>query len=177
MWRAATASPNGGALRASCGRNPKPRSMKRRAKSRCRKVRRPQPPPGTKDLGGRPRGSLKRFPFHETPLGFLLRYETPVVYDVLMMVCPARQREEPPPQIVEIVCAASGEAAFRKPKFLRYLELYRREGVCCRRGKRMTPERERYYEALRRTRLDNYIFRHWEEIERLCGAEPEPEEA
>lgn len=106
----------------------------------------------------------------------MLRYETPVVYDILMRVCPASQREEPRAEVVEAVCAASDEAAFRKPKFFRYLDRYRREGVCCRRGKRLTPQRERYYEALRRTRLEGYILRHWDEIERLGRGRREREE-
>ena len=32
---------------------------------------------------GRPKGILKRFPFDETRLGFMLRYEMPVVYYLL----------------------------------------------------------------------------------------------
>ena len=40
---------------------------------------------------GRPKGTLKRFPFDETRLGFMLRYEMPVVYYLLRRLCSGQQ--------------------------------------------------------------------------------------
>ena len=179
MWRAAAGSRSTAPAAAPCPvrRNPQRnhRRMKekkqRKSSYRCRKGKRPQLPPGVKDPGGRPRGSLKRFPFAQTPLGFMLLYEAPATYEVLMRLCTARQRAEPPVRIIKAVCAASAEPALCKPKFRRYLERYEREGCCCRRGKCLTPERERYYEELRRTRMENYILGHWDEIERRRAEE------
>lgn len=119
--------------------------MTRRTKSRCRKVSLRPPQPGTKNRGGRPRGSFKRFPFNQTPIGFMLYNEAPAVYNILMLLCPHSQRRFPHPQTVALVCTASDDPALRKPKFRRYMKRYEREGCYCRRGKLLTPERERYY--------------------------------
>lgn len=165
MWRAAGVSP--AAARPDVRHNP-PKSMKkkqqRKSSYRCRKVPR-SCPSGVKDLGGRPRGSLKRFPFVETRLGFMLRYEVPAVYDLIVRLSPPSRRQCPYPTLVEAVCAASTDPALRKPKFRRYMDEYIRDGVYCRRGKRLTPERARYYERLRERRLEEYILKHWDEIE------------
>ena len=40
---------------------------------------------------GRPQGTLKRFPFDETRIGFMLRYEMPVVYHLLRRLCATQQ--------------------------------------------------------------------------------------
>ncbi len=44
----------------------------------------PLPQKNRRKQDGRPKGTLKRYRFDETRLGFMLRYEVPVVYDVLM---------------------------------------------------------------------------------------------
>lgn len=167
MWRAAAASPSATAhldMRHNLLKNMKKKKC-RKKRYRCRKVKRAQRFPGVKDLGGRPRGSLKRFPFVETRLGFMLRYEVPVVYDLIVRLSPPSRRTCPYPELVEAVCAASQDPAFRKPKFRRYMDEYAREGVYCRRGKRLTPARASYYERLRQRRMEEYILEHWEEIE------------
>ena len=48
----------------------------------------------------------------------------------------------------------------RKAKFRRYLDEYRRDGVYCRRGKRLTPERKAYYEGICRRKREEYIRRN-----------------
>ena len=47
-----------------------------------------------------------------------------------------------------------------KAKFRRYLDEYRRDGVYCRRGKRLTPERKAYYEGICRRKREEYIRRN-----------------
>ena len=57
---------------------------------------------------GRPQGTLKRFPFDETRIGFMLRYEMPVVYHLLRRLCATQQPFEPDWQVIRSV-AENGE--------------------------------------------------------------------
>jgi hypothetical protein len=136
--------------------------------------RRPKPLPcllpSPKDRGGRPKGTLKRFPFSETRLGFMLRHETPTVFDLIVELSPIGRKRSPHPTLISAVCSASKDPAFDKPKFRAYLEEYVRNGVYCKRGKKLTPERERYYERIRRNKLQKYIRLHRAEIEELREA-------
>lgn len=124
---------------------------------------------------GRPRGTLKRFPFDETRLGFMLRYEMPVVYHLLRRLCAGQQPFEPDWRVVESVARASKDPSYRKPKFRRYLEEYGREGLYCRRGKRLTPGRKAYYEGIRRRKLDAFIRANRVRLERKRGESPRGE--
>ena len=108
---------------------------------------------------GRPRGTLKRFPFEQTRLGFMLRYEMPVVYCLLRQLCPGRPFE-PDWRVVETVCRGSKDPSAGKPKFRRYLAEYAGQGVYCRRGKRLTSERKVYYEGMRRRKTEEYVRRN-----------------
>ena len=102
---------------------------------------------------GRPQGTFKRFPFDQTRIGFMLRYEMPVVYHLLRRLYHRQQPFEPDWHVIELVAEASKDPSFRKAKFSRYLEDYRRNGVYCRRGKRLTPGRKpitRAYAVARR---------------------------
>lgn len=110
-----------------------------------------------KKQDGRPKGTLKRFPFEETRLGFMLRYEMPVVYYLLRKLSPPAPLFEPTWQLVDSVCSSSTDPSYLKPKFKRYLEEYARNGVYCKRGKRLTPERLVYYESIRRKKLELFI--------------------
>lgn len=87
----------------------------------------------------------------------MLRYEVPVVYDVLMKLLPFSYWPEPPFEVVRTVCAASDDPSLKKQKFYRYLEEYRRTGLYCRRPKELTPERRIYYQRLRQKKLDRYL--------------------
>lgn len=97
----------------------------------------------------------------------MLRYETPVVFDLIIMLSPQYRKKRPHPDLIVAVCSASNDPAFDKPKFRRYLEDYRQNGLHCKRGKKATPERKRYYERIRRNKLQKYIDEHREEIELL----------
>ena len=99
----------------------------------------------------------------------MLRYETPTVFDLIVELSPAYRKRNPPPTLISAVCSASKDPAFDKPKFRIYMEEYARDGLYCRTGKKLTPERERYYERIRRNKLQKYICRHREEIEALRG--------
>lgn len=130
----------------------------------------------TKNPGGRPKGILKRFPFEQTRLGFMLKYESPVVYDLIICLSPQNRKRNPHAQLIAIVCMASRDPAFEKPKFRVYFEEYVRNGLYCKRGKKLTPEREQYYERLRGHKLQQYIHRHKDEIELLRTASDSQEE-
>ena len=102
---------------------------------------------------GRPQGTLKRFPFDETRIGFMLRYEMPVVYHLLRRLCATQQPFEPDWQVIRSVAEASKDPSCGKDE-------YRRDGVYCRRGKRLTPERKAYYEGICRRKREEYIRRN-----------------
>lgn len=97
----------------------------------------------------------------------MLRYETPTVFDLIVELSPPSRKRAPSHKLIATVCSASNDPAFDKPKFRVYLDEYIRDGLRCRRGKKLTPERERYYERIRKRKLDNYIAIHSETIEAL----------
>lgn len=122
---------------------------------------------------GRPAGTLKRFPFDETRLGFMLRYEMPIVYYLLRRLCPGQQPFEPDWRVVDSVAGASKDPSYRKPKFHRYLEEYSRNGLYCRRGKRLTPGRKAYYEGIRRRKTEDFIRRNRKRLRKEHGELPD----
>lgn len=87
----------------------------------------------------------------------MLRYEMPVVYYLLRRLSPPAPLFEPEWTMVDAVCRASKDSSYEKPKFKRYLEEYARDGVYCKRGKRLTPERTAYYESVRQKKLEAFI--------------------
>lgn len=111
---------------------------------------------------GRPKGTLKRYKFEETRLGFMLKYETPIVYNILMNSLSLFSA--PTIEMIEIVCQASNDSSFRKPKFKRYLNEYARTGLYCHRPKRMTPVRESYYIRLRAVKMSAFIKKNQKRI-------------
>lgn len=122
---------------------------------------------------GRPPGTYKKYKFEETRLGFLLKYEVPAVYSIIMNLTPKAVFPEPKVELIEQVCRASGDPSLRKPKFYRYLEEYRMMGIYCRRPKRLTPERKLYYEKVRKKKLERFIRENQEiirqELQRMRG--------
>lgn len=109
---------------------------------------------------GRPRGTYKRYLFEETKLGFFLKYEVPEVYQLIMQSLPPGKHRAPPPPLIRVVCSASKDPSLRKPKFQRYLALYERDGLYCRRATRMTPEKKPFYDEMRRRKLEAFIRRN-----------------
>jgi hypothetical protein len=100
-------------------------------------------------------------------LGFFLKYEVPVVYDIIMNMTPKAPFHEPPLLLVRAVCKSSKDPSLKKKKFFRYINLYAEEGLFCKRGKRLTPERKRYYDALRKKKMEKFIRQNKERIEQL----------
>lgn len=90
----------------------------------------------------------------------MLRYEMPVVYHLLRRLCATQQPFEPDWQVIRSVAEASKDPSCGKAKFRRYLDEYCRDGVYCRRGKRLTPGRKAYYEGICRRKREEYIRRN-----------------
>lgn len=118
---------------------------------------------------GRPRGTLKRFQFEETRLGFMLKYEAPVAYKIIMNLTPKGAFQEPAVSIIRIVCKASRDSSFKKAKFRRYLAEYETTGLYCRRGKRLTDRRKVYYENIRKKKLERYIRQNRRRFQQMKG--------
>lgn len=106
---------------------------------------------------GRPKGTLKRFQFEETRLGFMIRQEAPVVFKIIMNLTPKGVFPEPSCELISLVCRASRDSSFKKAKFRRYLAEYRTTGLYCKRGKKLTPKRQVYYEAIRKKKMASFI--------------------
>lgn len=99
----------------------------------------------------------------------MLKHEIPVVYSILMNTIPASSNLAPSPEVVEMVCKASKDISFKKPKFERYLREYVKTGLYCHRPKRLTPEREVYYRRLRSLKLAAFIQKNQKRIELVRG--------
>lgn len=115
--------------------------------------------PNHRQKDGRPKGTFKQYQFHETCLGFFLMYEVPLAYEIIMRQTPAcgGKPVEPPVPLIKTVCAACRDPVLRKPRFKRLVEKYERQGLCCRRYKRITPEQAAYYEKLRKKKLAAFM--------------------
>lgn len=118
---------------------------------------------------GRPKGTLKKYKFEQTRLGFMLKYEVPLVYDILMEASTPCLFTAPPVRLVKAVCGASDDASLRKPKFQRYLADYESNGLCCKRAKILTPERKVYYDSIRKKKMAAYIRKNKKRIDLLKG--------
>ena len=83
--------------------------MKRKKNTRQTRSIRQTAPRRRED--GRPRGTLKRFPFDETRLGFMLRYEMPVVYHLLRHLCAGQRTASPSSAVTWRSTAGRGSIA------------------------------------------------------------------
>lgn len=121
--------------------------------------------PNRRPEEGRPIGTLKKYPFEQTRLGFMIRYEMPIVYYLIRRLFPASD-SEPSVEIIERLCRVSNDPSTQKPKFQRYLREYAKCGVCCKRAKLLTPERKNYYEMLRKHKMQKYVIKNRRYIRR-----------
>ena len=116
---------------------------------------------------GRPKGTLKRFKFEETKLGFMLKHEVPVVYDIIINLTPKAPFVEPPILLVKKICGCSPDPSLRKPKFKRYLDDYAKNGLYCKRAQKITPSKKRYYEGIRKKKMERFIKENRTEIDKI----------
>ena len=106
---------------------------------------------------GRPKGTLRQFPFEQTRIGFMLRYEMPIVYGILKQLSGGQSPFEPEWWVIDSVAKASKDVSYSKPKFKRYLLEYQEKGLYCLRGKVLTPKRKAYYESIQKHKTQEYI--------------------
>lgn len=116
---------------------------------------------------GRPQGTNKKYSFEQTRLGFLLKYEMPVVYDIVMEQCKNQPFPHPSPQVIELVSRASKDPTYRKPKFRRCMDEYIATGICCKRAKILTPNLKVYYESIRKKKMEAFIAGNRKKIKRF----------
>lgn len=116
--------------------------------------------PGQKKQGakGRPKGTRLKRNFDETRLGFMLKYETPLEYSIIINSTKKSAFIQPDILVIELVCSASNDVSFDKPKFKRYLEEYREHGIHCDRPKKISQERLAYYDRIRRSKIKTYTI-------------------
>lgn len=109
---------------------------------------------GTK--GGRPKGTKKKYPFSQTKLGFMMKYETPLTYRLMMTASNKTNNYFFAPDIQTILtyAKASNDPSFSKPKFFRYLNEYEETGLYCGRPKIMDRARDEYYTKIMNNKLD-----------------------
>jgi hypothetical protein len=84
-----------------------------------------------------------------------------------MDMAPQSVFPEPPLALVKVICGNSPDLSLKKAKFFRYMEKYAMQGLCCRRPKRLTPERRVYYEGIRKKELERFARKNRDNIERL----------
>lgn len=116
---------------------------------------------------GRPRGTYKKYPFEQTRLGFLLKYEMPVVYRLLMLRYKDVPFPQPSPDVIRVICRGSRDKTCKKGKFKRAFEEYARNGICCRRPKLLTEKRKSYYDSIRKKKMQAFIRENREKIEQM----------
>ena len=85
------------------------------------------------------RKKIKRL-FEETRVGFILKYEAPLEFDLLIEA--SGLKGAPPADLIEAVGYASINEIFKTPEFRRALLLYRKTGLYCGKPKRITPLQE-----------------------------------
>lgn len=98
----------------------------------------------------------------------MLKYEVPVVYDIIMTMTTKGNFQEPSLLMIKTVCKNSNDLSLKKPKFKRYLNEYAITGLFCKRGKFLTAKRKCYYEAIRRKKLEKYIKENKKIIESMA---------
>ena len=106
---------------------------------------------------GRPVGSRQRRKFEETKLGFVIKYEAPIEYDIIMSSCTTGAFPEPDVGVIEIVANASIDPLFKKPRFWRYFEVYKRDGCFAPRAMKLTPFLKQKYDRVVENKIKSYV--------------------
>ena len=113
---------------------------------------------------GRPKGTVLRRKFTETPIGRFLRYECPVEFSVIKMLGNFDEFKPPPAKLIELVCGNSNNVFLNKQRLERYLKEYREVGVFCGRVSAVRSDRDKFYGQMRMQRLTKYIIENGEKI-------------
>lgn len=74
-----------------------------------------------------------------------------------MMHTPKCVFPEPNIDFIKKICAASRDPSLKKKKYMVYLKEYKKKGLFCLEGKKMTLKRKLYYERIRKNKLEAFI--------------------
>lgn len=74
---------------------------------------------------------------------------------------------QPTAEVIELICKASKDPTYQKPKFRRAMNEYVAYGIYCKRGKVLTEKRKAYYESVRKKKMEAFIARNREKIARM----------
>ena len=116
---------------------------------------------------GRPKGTRLKRKFEETRLGFILKYEAQLEYEIIIKSTPKATFIKPDVDLIKAVCSASDNDSFKKPKFQRYLNEYIKFGIHCDRPKRLSAARKEYYERIRRNKVRKFITGRRNDIKKM----------
>ena len=94
----------------------------------------------------------------------MLKYEVPVVYDIIMDMTPVSVFPEPSYLLIVTICKGSSDPSLKKGKFFRYLEEYAELGLYCKRPKVLTSKRKVYYDEIRKKKLEKFIEQNSDKI-------------
>ncbi|WP_165045095.1 hypothetical protein [Dysgonomonas sp. ZJ709] len=95
----------------------------------------------------------------------MLKYEVPIVYDIIMNMTSPSAFPEPSYLLIKTICKGSSDPSLNKAKFFRYMEEYAELGLYCKRPKVLTTKRKVYYESIRKKKLERFIEENKERIE------------
>lgn len=93
--------------------------------------------------------------FEETRVGYFLRLEAPLEYNLIMDV--SGSVSAPSADLIEAIGYASLNFLFKKPKFRRALIEYRKNGLYAERPKECSVEKELYYMKVRKNNVQKVM--------------------
>ena len=64
--------------------------------------------------------------FEETRLGFYIKYNAPVEYELIISITPNKKNPEPKTNVIEAIAAASNNPVLQSQKFFTYLDDYKK---------------------------------------------------
>lgn len=106
---------------------------------------------------GRPKGTRKQRQFEQTRLGFFLKYEAPIEYELIMRSTPQSAFPKPSIHLIETIAIASHNPVFKKNKYFKYLQEYKDKGLYMKEPKLLTESRRVFYQTLMDNRVKRYI--------------------
>lgn len=74
-----------------------------------------------------------------------------------MMHTPKGVFPEPDIDLIRTICTASRDPSFKKKKYFTYLKEYKKKGLFCLVGKKLTLKRKLYYDKIRKKKLEVFI--------------------
>lgn len=89
--------------------------------------------------------------FEETRLGFYIKYNAPVEYELIISITPNKKNPEPKTNVIEAIAAASNNPVLQSQKFFTYLDDYKKDKLYSDKVMKITE----YGEELFKKRMQN----------------------